>query len=245
VILHGLAKADVLLTDEETVSRREFLWNAMLTEYDADNLSKYLTTKTITFSKEFLAFKGAWSHDEWNHYLGFRRIYSLLYDTPEDQIAKTLALDVGDFDPIADFLEDEFTTVLILAYDEIATFKSYVAEFPFYKSFGDARVFGWFKRVTNDELNHFRNCMNIIRRRHLGKIDEIPGTLKLFMAWDREKHPYGRTFVFDHYWYSQSYLEHCSELIRHYLASGLKDADFTGQIKTKEFEPLLKRYEYL
>jgi hypothetical protein len=243
-VLQGLTKEDVCLSGEEVANRKEFLWNAMLTEYDAKNLARYLTTRGIEFSPEFLSFKRAWSRDEWNHYLGFRRIYSTLYGESEEEIAEKLEMDSGDFEPIAEFLDDEFKVCLVLAYDEVATFKSYLAEFPFYTAL-DMRVFRWFQRVTRDELNHFLNCMEIIRCKHFTRASEIARTIELFIKWDIKRHPYVRTFVLDHYWYSRKFLEHCGELIGDYLLKGLRGVSFTTRIETNDSEPIFKKYRYL
>ena len=216
----------------------------MLTEYDAKNLAGYLTTREIEFSPGFLSFKRAWSRDEWNHYLGFRQIYSMLYDEPEDKIAERLEMESGNFEPIAKFLDDEFKVCLVLAYDEIATFKSYLAEFPFYTAL-EMRVFHWFQRVTRDELNHFLNCMEIIRCNHSARISEIASTIDLFIEWDIARHPYVRTFVLDHYWYSRGFLEHCGELINGYFSKGLRGVSFATRIETNDAEVILKKYKYL
>jgi hypothetical protein len=243
-VLQGLTKEDICLSGEELSNRKEFLWNAMLTEYDAKNLGRYLTTRDIEFSPTFLSFKRAWSRDEWNHYLGFRQLYSVLYDEPEDKIATQLEMDSGDFESIAKFLDDEFKVCLVLAYDEIATFKSYLAEFPFYTAL-DRRVFRWFQKVTRDELNHFLNCMEIIRCNHPTRSSEIASTIDLFIKWDIGRHPYVRTFVLDHYWYSQKFLEHCGELISGYLLKGLRGASFATRIETNDDEMIFNKYKYL
>jgi hypothetical protein len=243
-VLEGFTKEDIGLSDKEVSERKEFLWNAMLTEYDAKNLAGYLMTRGIEFSREFLSFKRAWSRDEWNHYLGFRQLYSVLYDEPEDKIAERLATDLGSFEPISNFLGDEFGVCLLLAYDEIATFKSYLAEFPFYTAL-DMRVFHWFQRVTRDELNHFLNCMELIRCKHPARIPEIADTVDLFIKWDVARHPYVRTFVLDHYWYSRKFLEHCKALIIDYFTKGLRGASFATRIESNDTEMIFKRYKYL
>lgn len=243
-MLQGLGRGGISLHLEEVAHRKDFLWNAMLTEYDATNLTRYLATKDKNFSSEFHRFKHAWSRDEWNHYLGFRLVYAVLYSEPEGEIAGKLEMESGDFGPIAEFLEDEFSVCLLLAYDEIATLKSYLAEFPFYKAFGDARVFRWFQKVTNDELNHFLNCLEIIRYRYSARISEVKETIDLFIKWDSQRHSYSRTFVLDHYWYSLEFLEHCRELIGDYFVKGLRGANFATKIETDDSEIVSRRYRY-
>jgi hypothetical protein len=243
-VLQGLGRGDISLNLEQVRDRKDFLWNAMLTEYDAKNLNRYLAIKDENFSLEFDRFKLAWSRDEWNHYLGFGLVYSVLYSEPEGEIARQLEIESADFDPIAGFFEDEFSICLLLAYDEIATFKSYLAEFPFYRAFGDARVFRWFQRVTNDELNHFLNSLEIIRHRYTARISEVSDTIDLFIKWDAERHSYNRTFVLDHYWYSLEFLEHCKTLIVDYFAKGLRGVNFAAKVETNESERFSMRYTY-
>src|SRR5207248_4393100 len=110
--------------------RKGFFWNAMLTEYDARNFSRHLEINSGKLSPEFLAFKRAWSRDEWNHYIGFRSIYSMLYNRAENELAEQIEIETGDFHLIREFSDDEFKICLLLAYDEIATSKSYFSEFP-------------------------------------------------------------------------------------------------------------------
>lgn len=243
--LDGVERSNIFLPKSEKIRRKDFLWNAMLTEYDAANLDKYLKTQFNAFSDEFLAFENAWRLDEWNHYLGFRRIYSVLYDEPEEEIVERLERNTGDFDPIAEFLDDEFKVILVLAYDEIATFKSYLAEFSFYKTLDNAKIFRWFQKVTNDELNHFQNCMEIIRSKYSTRGLEISHIIDRFIKWDLSRHPYTRTFVFDHYWYSQEFLEHCRRLIDSYVPRGLKGVNFTTRIETNDTADIFERYRYL
>jgi hypothetical protein len=243
-VLEGLGRDDISLHLEEVTHRKDFLWNAMLTEYDATNLTRYLAMKDSGFSPEFHRFKKAWSRDEWNHYLGFRLVYAVLYNKPEGEIAGELEMESGDFGPIAEFLEDEFSVCLLLAYDEIATFKSYLAEFPFYKAFGDPRVFRWFQRVTSDELNHFLNCLEIIRYRYPARISEVKRTVDVFIDWDCQRHSYSRTFVFDHYWYSLEFLEQCRQLITDYFVKGLRKANFATKIESDDGEIISRRYRY-
>jgi len=240
--LDGLTRSAISLSLEEAARRKEFLWNAMLTEYDASNFALYLSDRE--FSPDFKRFERAWRRDEWNHYLGFRRIVALLYDQNEAKIASEVTMDRGNFEPIGDFLKDEFKICLLLAYDEIATFKSYLAEFPFYRSFGDPRVIRWFQKVTRDELNHFINCVEIIRHRHPDRVPEAKESLDQFIEWDLRRSVYERTFVLDHYWYSVEYLQHCQDLICDYFRNGLRNAEFFAKIRIDDTKGIDERYEY-
>ncbi len=244
-ILNGLDPNHIELSQSVRDQRREFLWNAMLTEFDAKNLANYLTRRDRSFSTEYHRFKRAWQRDEWNHYLGFRKIYSLIYEVSEEAIIRELERDSGDFAPLERFLASEFKVCLVLAYDEIATFKSYLAEFPFYCTFGDSRVFRWFRRITSDELNHFINCVEIIKFIHAENVPVISSHVDDLIEQDMTRSRYRRTFVFDHYWYSQVFLNHCKRIIEHYFVDGLKGANFRGRIETNSSATFHERYRYL
>ena len=243
--LKGLTKDDISLPDERITEREGFFWNAMVTEYDARNFDRHLAENACKFSPEFLAFRRAWIRDEWNHYIGFRSIYSMLYDRAEDEIAKQVEIETGDFLSIKEFSDDEFKICLLLAYDEIATAKSYFSEFPLYRDLGDSLFLSWFKKVTVDELYHFRNCMEIIRCRHSSRIPEISATIDLFINYDMRRNHYERTFVFDHYWYSPTFLEHCRELVMAYFRDGLKGTKFATRVEMNNASPFYNRYTYL
>lgn len=244
-MLKGLTRSAVSLPEEQLAEREGFFWNAMATEYDARNFNRHLSANARNLSPEFLAFKRAWSGDEWNHYVGFRYIYSMLYGRPEGEIAGLVEVALGDFDLIAEFLDDEFKLCLLLAYDEIATSKSYFSEFPLYRALGNPKFLNWFKKVTVDELYHFQNCMEIIRFRHGNRIPEIAETLDSFIKHDLRRNQYERTFVFDHYWYSESFLQSCKELIIAYFQKGLRGAKFATEVEMNGTSPFFNRYTYL
>jgi hypothetical protein len=244
--LQGLTRNDISLPEKVITEREGFFWNAMLTEYDAKNFGRHLLeVNACNLSSEFLAFERAWSRDEWNHYIGFRSIYSMLYNYAENEIATNIENEKGDFRLIKEFSDDEFKICLLLAYDEIATSKSYFSEFPLYRAFGHPVFINWFKKVAVDELYHFMNCMELIRHRHPGRITEIADTIDMFIEYDMRRNQYNRTFVFDHYWYSRAFLEHCRELIVTYFKNGLRGAKFTAMVEMNSASPLYDRYTYL
>jgi hypothetical protein len=169
----------------------------------------------------------------------------MLYNRTEHEIASHIENEKGDFRLIKEFSDDEFKICLLLAYDEIATSKSYFSEFPLYRAFGNPTFLYWFKKVTVDELYHFQNCMEIIRYCHPGRIPEIADTIDIFIECDMRRNQYNRTFVFDHYWYSRAFLEHCKELIVTYFKNGLKGANFSTNVEMNNTSSLYNRYTYL
>jgi hypothetical protein len=86
--------------------------------------------------------------------------------------------------------------------------------------------------------------MEIVRHRHSTRIPEVDETLDSLIEWDVSRHPYQRTFVLDHYWYSLGFLEHCKELIRDYFRNGLSGVKFATTIEVDEAETIGSRYRY-
>lgn len=174
------------------------LWNDVCSEYDAENLCRFLEPREHTFTPEFRQLEKAWRRDEWNHYIGFRRIFSLLFGMKEEDIEQKLVARPIDFKPILHFLEDEFTTCLLLAYDEIVTTNAYFSDFDLYRSFGHPGLLSWIRAVARDEAYHFQNCLDIIALRYAKRIPEIPNLVRHFLEWDMKEGEYQATFVLDH-----------------------------------------------
>jgi hypothetical protein len=208
----------VTLTRNIVAERASHFWISALTEYHAEHLYRKLEQSRISFSPEFLAFERVWRHDEYQHYLGFRSIYSLVSDKPIEEIAATIEATPADFSSINHFLDDEFKICLVLAYDEIATTKYYADELPAYAKFGDPSFRDWMKNVVLDEFCHFQNCVDIIRLRHRGRIAEVHDLVDQLIAWDKANNEYRNTFALDHFWYSSDFIDHCGQVLKRYIS---------------------------
>lgn len=211
---------DILLDDETIAEIRDGLWNDLSSEYDAENFCNYLKASGIKLSDDFKAFEYVWRRDEFNHYEGFRRIYSLLYDRPEKDIIEEMESRPVNFDPIRPMLEDEFKVCLLIAYDEIATTKNYSSEYELYHSFGPANFLRWIKNVTRDEAYHFNNSMELIGKNFKDRIVEIPNLVDNFIDWDLNGGEYHGTFVLDHDgpYFTSEVLNTCGTIIKDYFS---------------------------
>lgn len=218
-ILDQLDPKSFGLTPERQKELRDLFWNDLCSEYDAENFCRYYESSGLKYSQEFQAFERAWRRDEWNHYIGFRDIYSALYDVPQEEIHREQEKRPVDFGPIQPFLEDEFTMTLLLAYDEIATTKAYAMDYDLYGSFPNPNLLDWIKLVTRDEAFHFGNCIDVIRLRHQDRIPEAPEKVRKFVEWDLAGNEYQGTFVLDHhgYYFTPDFLQGCADTILHQL----------------------------
>lgn len=218
--LANVGRTGVLSSSETAENLRPMLWNDLCSEYDAENFCKYLERSGLELSPAFKSFEGAWRKDEYNHYLGFLRIYSRLYDEPEEEVAKRLEHREADFKPIDKFLKDEFTIALLLAYDEIATAKAYSQDHELYASFEDPNYLRWIKLVTRDESIHFTNLTGLINQKHPDRIPEVSQLVSQFIEWDLEGGEYKGTFVLDHEggdYFTPEFLRDCGRIINHAL----------------------------
>lgn len=216
-LIGELGRQDIVLSDHIIAEHKSTFWDNLCSEYDAENFCLFLQIGSFILSSEFKAFEFVWRRDEFNHHLGFRHIYSILYDVPVKDIAKKLEQRQVDFAPIQNLLEDEFKICLLLAYDEIATTKSYALDYEFYKSFGNDNFHSWIKLVTRDEAYHFNNCMEIIGKNFYNRIGEIPALVDDFIRWDLSRNEYKGTFVLDHDNYSEDFLKSSGQIIKQYF----------------------------
>lgn len=215
--LNNLTRDHILNNDHFFKDKKDFFLHAAYTEYDAENFCRHLDALDLSFSPEFMAFEKAWRKDEHNHYLGFRKLYSVIYNESEEEIAKRIEERPYDFTPIKEYFKDEFSICLIIGYDEILTTMAYSQELKMYDSFKNKSVSGWMRDVTRDESYHFHNVMEVIALNHKERINEIPGMLRNLVSRDLERHEYKSTFVLDHDWYSEDFLNKGAMIILKYF----------------------------
>lgn len=201
-MLSDVTRAD-LEAAGDLAETAELLLFDMNTEYDAMNLSNFFKRRMaaggLELTPEFFAFCEAWLADEWNHYEGYRRLYSLCTGTPEAVLHDEVVARPANFEPILEFIGDEFSILMVVAYDEFFTVRSCTQDFPLFSAFGRPELLDWIKLVARDEGYHYRNAMEVIRRRHAHRIPEAPMFIDRLIAWDLEGGgEYGATFVLDH-----------------------------------------------
>jgi rubrerythrin len=147
-ILKEVEPQDIKATDKLLEEIHDTILGDLYAEHDAKNFCEYLQQSGITFTPEFKKMEKSWRLDESNHYQGFCQIYSLLYHKSIEEIERKLAAYQPDFLSIQQFLQDEFSICVVLAYDELATTKAYCQDFELYPLFV---TFGTLKSGTFGE----------------------------------------------------------------------------------------------
>lgn len=175
------------------------LWHDMSAECHADNLCNHLhSLPDFKMSEEFRAFLYRWRIDELKHYCFMRRIYALLTGHSEKLVVRRLReMGPPDFSEQQQFFVDEFTLLVLFAYDEIITTISYGDDRWIYRALGNPFAVKGFNLVIRDEANHFSNAIAVLKRRHKERLFEVPAILVAILSWERLRHDYGKTFLLD------------------------------------------------
>ncbi|WGD51311.1 hypothetical protein QA641_38505 [Bradyrhizobium sp. CB1650] len=179
-------------------ARWDKLWPDLYTEYDARHLKKELADRNLIVSDEAAAFFSAWAIDEERHTDGFIRIIELVANGSEKDLRERLDARSHDFGPIIEHLKDEFSLMVMIAFDEMCTCRAYAAEKPFYDALGNNTFRHWLREIIADEAVHSMNAVNVIRARYRDRIGQV-GTIldNLIRAADSLR--YSGTFVLDYF----------------------------------------------
>ncbi|QRK10110.1 hypothetical protein JQX13_08435 [Archangium violaceum] len=200
-LLASLGRKDVALSNDALAPYLELIDYSMVTEFDSQNFDAFLSKLEgdgLSFTPEFTTFREVWRRDEWNHYVGYRRLVNILTGVPEAELHQRTLSRPSDFGEIATFLQDEFLICMTFAYDEIVTRHACSMAKDIYRAFGHETFLTWIYLVGRDEAWHFMNLVEVIRLRHQHRLGECAAVLERLLAWDRERRPYHSTFVLDH-----------------------------------------------
>ncbi|MDI3565571.1 hypothetical protein [Bradyrhizobium sp. Arg816] len=179
-------------------ARWDKLWPDLYTEYDARYLKQELVARNLIASDEAAAFFNAWEIDEERHTDGFIRIIELVADGSEKDLRARLDARPHDFGPIVEHLKDEFSLMVIIAFDEMCTCRAYAAEKPFYDALGNNTFHHWLRQVIADEAVHSMNAVNVIRACYRDRIDQAATILDNVIRASHNLR-YSGTFVLDYF----------------------------------------------
>ncbi|MGN2434186.1 hypothetical protein [Pseudomonas syringae] len=176
-------------------SYQDFFMADLVSEYDSVNLYNFLYPRRESFSPYFVQYLDFWYIDERNHADGFFELNRLIFDTPEESLLKKLHGRSADFSGLTDILSSEFNLLLMFAYDEYVSVKTYKKDI-FYDDFGHPNFKLWIKNLIADEAIHFGNAVKILKTYYPHRLKEAEGVLRLIA--DLEGDDYKNTFLFDH-----------------------------------------------
>ncbi len=170
---------------------RETLLDDLVTEYDARHLDVRLRAGAVPWSRRFQAVEEAWLRDEEDHYRGFLLLQQELFGFD----ASCLEDRRGDFRHLEEFLDDEFATCILGAFDELVTIRGYKGNLHRYDLLGPA-VRRFLRAVIADEGRHYHHFFQVAVEEHPQRLAEGPEILARARALAGR--PYRQTFLLDH-----------------------------------------------
>jgi hypothetical protein len=198
-LLEGISAKDIHLSEDVREEFERLIWHDLCSEYDAEHFCLMLEDSGLSFSEEFISFEKVWRRDEYNHYLGMRRIYHLLHGEDEQSITERLKQRVPDFADMKEFFTDEFKLCIVLAYDELVSTRAYNEDVPLYRSLGPKEFNTWIQNVRGDEALHYLNSLRVAQARHRERLPEAGAILQRILEIDlSEDKRYQATFILDH-----------------------------------------------
>jgi len=174
---------------------KEFFMADLFSEYDAINLYHHLHLQRAQFSPYFVQYLDLWFADEKNHSDGFFELIRLLFGSTEEELIDQLKTRTGSFDQLQEIFTSEFNLLLLFAYDEYTSVKTYKKD-TFYNEFGHENFNTWIKNLIADEAIHFGNAIKILKHKHSSNLHKAEGILHSIAKL--ENMPYQNTFLFDH-----------------------------------------------
>jgi hypothetical protein len=177
---------------------QDLLSRDVFSEGDSLPLYNHLLERQHEFSSAFMTMMDYWLVDEMRHYQALRQVYHLISDLPCDRIDECNRARTHELEPIAFLLENEFTLLVGLMFDEMGSVWSYrrdISEFYQHYGRGFAQVGHW---VTQDEGRHFANAATLIKHRHADKIPQIEPLLQRISLMESQLPYYPQTFFLDH-----------------------------------------------
>ena len=122
-----------------------------------------------------------------------------MYNISEEEIDKQMQERTGDFRNLENFLTDEFTICIVLAYDELVSARGYNMFFEDFKNFGPRQYAQWVKYAARDEALHFQNFLNVVMCNNSHRLNEVEAIIdKIHTYENKEPYDYSATFLLDH-----------------------------------------------
>lgn len=202
-LLDGVTTESLRFAAADFAPLRSTMEKAIHAEHDAELLCKELERRVaagaLTLTPAFRAFEHAWRRDELDHTIGFAQVHGAIYGEDPRAILEGLRARRADFVALDAFLRDELSLCLLLAYDELATTRSYARDWhDLYPRLACEQVTTWIQRVAADEARHYHNLLEVLRGEHRGSLRRAPGILDAILEADLLRPRYQATFALDH-----------------------------------------------
>jgi hypothetical protein len=167
-------------------------------EGDAQSLYNYIMARQDRLSPEFLIMLNLWLEDELKHYEALRRTYHCMSGVGFAEMDRQFSVRIHAIKPIEMLLEDEFTLLVSIMFDEIGSVYSYRRDLQeYYRHFGTAiQKIG--HHLVKDEGMHFNNAAELLLTQHRHRLGEVHDFLEQISLLEKKTKRYHKTFFLDH-----------------------------------------------
>ncbi len=167
-------------------------------EGDSQSLYDQIMTRQNCLSPAFRSMLDLWLEDELKHYQALRRTYHCISGVSFAEMNQQFSERVHEIEPIEMLLEDEFSFLVAMMFDEIGSVYSYRRDLQeYYRYFGIAiQKIG--HHLVKDEGMHFNNAAELLLAQHSHRLGEVSEFLAKISALEQDLKKYHKTFFLDH-----------------------------------------------
>jgi hypothetical protein len=167
-------------------------------EGDSQILYNYIIERRAEMSPAFLAMIELWLEDELKHYEALRRTYHCIAGVDFATMNQQFAERIHEIQLIEMVLENEFTLLVTLMFDEIGSVYSYRRDLQeYYRHFGSViQKVG--HHLVKDEGMHFNNAAELLLTQHQHRLGEVKSFLEQIAELEKSLQNYHKTFFLDH-----------------------------------------------
>lgn len=176
----------------------DLLSRDIFSEGDAQILYDYLMQRQGDFSEEFLGMLHLWIADELKHYEALRRTYHCISGVSFVEMNRLFQERTHEIKPIERVLEDEFTILVTMMFDEIGSVYSYRRDLREYYCYFGIEIQKIGHHLVKDEGMHFSNAAEIILNCHGDRLDQIEPLLQEISNLENSLGKYYKSFFLDH-----------------------------------------------
>lgn len=167
-------------------------------EGDSQALYDRIIIRADEMSPQFLSMLDLWLKDELKHYEALRRTYHCVAGVDFAEMNRQFSQRVHEIEPIELLLQDEFTLLVALMFDEIGSVYSYRRDLQeYYRHFGKA-IGKIGHHLVKDEGMHFNNAAELLLINYSHRLGEVQEFLEQISALERSLQQYHKTFFLDH-----------------------------------------------
>ena len=177
---------------------RHLLSRDVYSEGDSQILYDYLLSRQNELNDDFLRMLDLWLEDELKHYEALRRTYHCLAEISFTEMDRVFQQRVHNFEPLKMLLEDEFTILVTMMFDEIGSVYSYRRDLSEYYCYFGSEIKQIALHLVKDEGSHFSNAAELILFHHQHRLGEVKELLAAIVALEVSLGKYHQVFFLDH-----------------------------------------------